>query len=82
MNLRFEARITGFNFQALTQTEFENPKKAIFWFTMIFYASEFTFKSTIFFSQLQGARWIPVQAPPNYEIHSNAYNGDWDNYYY
>merc|ERR1712037_500225 len=28
-----------------------------------------------------GARWIPV-APPNYEIHSNAYNGDWDNYYY
>merc|ERR1712037_853272 len=31
---------------------------------------------------MQGARWIPVQAPPNYEIHSNAYNGDWDNYYY
>merc|ERR1712037_719729 len=30
---------------------------------------------------MQGARWIPV-APPNYEIHSNAYNGDWDNYYY
>merc|ERR1712037_938878 len=30
---------------------------------------------------MQGARWIPV-VPPNYEIHSNAYNGDWDNYYY
>ena len=37
LNLRFEARFTGFNFQALTQIELENPKKAIFWFTMIFY---------------------------------------------
>ena len=49
---------------------------------MIFYASEFTFKSTIFFSQLLGARWISAPAPPNYVIYNNAYNGDWDNYNY
>ena len=39
-----------------------------------FYASEFTFKSTIFFSQLQGARWIRAPATPNYIIQDNAYN--------
>ena len=41
---------------------------------MNFYASEFTFKSTIFFSQLQGARWISAPATPDYIVQSNAYN--------